>query len=359
MKKIACVLAALSLGACASDATFTRHMTAEQIMQMGATPVAVTDNNFGLSPTWPSSNNSMSGAAGQMSQGLSGLGAGLLVGGVIAMMEADTHRRAVQNADELETIFTAETLNRAMEQTFRDLSGRPMDGSITVSDVSRVQKVTHPEGLNDTIEIITIYNMSDYSNGIRIMSEVTYRDAAGVQVYKNLFTYYSAELQAPELTPEVRASLVAAITRRASRATGAIPTSGTTAGVDYIRDIRDARDDFLTRAEKSILVSEQWLQNDGAMLRAEIANAHSLIARYAMLDINRAVDPTGAQPPVGGIETLPDGRIVEQVGDGFMAGTYVFRPAGATLKASFSGPIALSRNQTSRNYWLLESLKSR
>ncbi|RZJ39901.1 MAG: hypothetical protein EON87_19125 [Brevundimonas sp.] len=357
MKKIACVLAALSLGACASDATFAHRLTAEQITHMGATPVSVTDNNFGLTPTWPSSGSAGTAVGNQMTQGLTGLGAGLIVGGVIAMMEADVHRRAVQNADEIETIFTAETLNRAMEQTFRDLPGAPGGGTVTVSEVSRAQKVTHPDALNDTIEIVTIYQMSDYSNGLRITSAVTYRDPTGVQIYNNLFTYYSPELQAPELTQDVRASLVAAITRRASRATGSIPTSGTTPGVDYIRDIQDARDDFLTRAEKGVLVSEQWLQNDGALLRAEIANAHSLIARYALLDLNRAVDPTET-PGVAVIETLPNGRIVERVQDGFMVGTYVFRPAGAPSRASFSPSIALSRNQTSRNYWLLESLKN-
>lgn len=345
---IGCALAALSLAACAAgDATYAHRLTPEQITRIGATPVSVTDSNLGITVTWPQRDSTSGAMIPNTAAG--GLGA-LLAMGIDAWANAEPQRRANQTADEFETVFTAEALNSALEQSFRGLAAAPVEGAVTVSGVSRSFKLTHPGAVNDAIEIVTIYQASDYSNVLKITALVSYRDAAGFQLYNNIFTYYSAEVVAPPLTRTTQLTLIDAIERSARRATGEVPTSGTTAGVDYIRDSGDARDDFLTRAEKGILVTDLWTRDNGALLRAEIANAHALITRYVLLDINRPADPT-AVPGDAIIETMADGRTVQRIQAGFMAGTYEFRPAGPASRATFSNGLGLSRNMYNMNRW--------
>jgi hypothetical protein len=353
MKKIVCsALAALSLTACASsNATYAHRLTAEQIAQMGPTPVSVTDNTLGITTTWPQSN--AAGSSFIPTNAAGGLGL-LLVMGAEAWANADPQRRANQTAEEFDAILPTEALNSALEQSFRSQITDPNDGFVTISGVSRSLKYVAPGAINDTIEVVLFYQASDYSNVLRITGLATYRDATGAQIYNNMFTYYSAEILPPALSPETTSTLLAAINQRALRPTGVLPTSGTTAGVDYIRDTREARDDFLTRAEKGILVTELWTRNDGALLRAEIANAQALITRYVLLDINRPFDPA-AVPGEEIIETLPDGRTVHRIQTGFMIGTYEFRPAGSPSRAAFSNGMGISRDQYNFNRWYQEN----
>lgn len=353
MRVVACAFAALTLAACASQAPYAQHMTAEQIALAGPTSVSVTDNNLGMVSTWPKRDSSAA-AGGLIAYGTpQGIAGGLLSIGIDALANSEPQRRAIETADEFETIFTAEALNASLEEGFRQMIAAESAGRISVADVSRSLKVSRPEPINNAIEVLATYEVAEYSNALRITAYVTYRDETGAPRYANRFVYYSRELEAPELDQEVRVALVNAIHKRFRDADGQLPRYGTIAQVDFTRDIREARDDFMTRAERAILVTDQWTRDDGALLRAEIANAQALLARYVLLDINSTptADVTTEDQLV---ETLPDGRTVYRLAGGFWAGSYEFRPAGGQPRAHYPNGLGVSTMQQAKYRWLLD-----
>lgn len=356
---VVCVLAALSLAACASGPVepYAHNLTAERIALMGPTRVSIADNLVGVTPTWPVQNASGGGAyIPTTPAGGAGM---LLVAGFDAMMNSEPQRRANQTADEFDAVMNAEAINASLEAQFRRLMETPPADGIVVSDVVRVMKIDTPDQVNGALEIMVSYQISDNANGLRVTATATYRSPEGIQLYNNMFTYYAAELPAPTLTPQGTVSLINAIEKRARDANGQLPRTNTAAYVDYTRDLREARDDFLTRAEKAILVTEVWNANDGALLKRELQNAQALIARYVVLDLNTPAAAPDALPTSLVVETLPDGRTVRRTPDGYWKGVYEFHPAGPRGTAVFSTGTGVSRNQQNLNRWRTEQAAAR
>jgi hypothetical protein len=355
-----CVLAALSLAACATvePVPNARPLTADHIEALGPTSVVVAENNTGVMKSWFRQDSSAAAA----SQGLIGVLVGAAIDGI---MNYAPSRRARSAADELAEIMPAEALTESLVQHFsrQIASGAPGEG-VVVSDVRTAQKVIEPGAIDDAIEVSTSYLLSEDATTLQVSTIVTYQNADIPYVtpytfekappnteltgplYRNSFTYSSRQLPVPVLTPELRERLIASIRENARDETGALPAEGTDQFKSMNRELEEARDDKLTKAEIAIFLAREWTRDNGALLRAEIENAHAFVAKYALLDMNRTAIPslTGVDELV---ETLPDGRTVRRGGPGITAGSYVSLPGDVSDFVTYGNASAIAEvNET-------------
>lgn len=361
MRKIAiCALAALSLAACASAPPVpgARPLNAAHIEAIGPTSVVVAENTTGVMKSWVRQDSS----AATASQGLIGALVGAAIDGI---MNYGPSRRARAAADELAEVMPAEALTDSLVAQFsrQIASGAPGEG-VVVSDVRRVQKLTAPTTVDDALEVSANYLLSEDATTLRVSVTLTYENAALPYVtpytfegappkteltgplYRNSFTYSSRQLPAPVLTPELRERLIASIRDNARDESGALPAEGSDAFKSMTKELEEAGDDKLTKAEIAIFLAREWTRNNGALLRAEIENAHAFVARYAVLDMNRTAIPslTGVDELV---ETLPDGRTVRRAGPGTAAGSYVSLPGEVTDFVTYGNAAAIAEvNET-------------
>jgi hypothetical protein len=372
MRKIAiCALAALSLAACASvePVPNARPLNAGHIEAIGPTSVVVAENNTGVMKSWFRQDSSAAAA----SQGLLGVLVGAAIDGI---MNYAPSRRARGVADELAEVMPADVLNESLVRHFSDeiAEGAPGEG-VVVSDVRTVQKVTSPGVTDDALEVATSYLLSEDATTLQVSVTLAYQNAdipyvtpytfekappeseLSGPLYRNTFTYSSRQLPVPVLTPELRERLIASIQDNARDESGALPAEGTDAFKSMTRELEEARDDRLTKAEIAIFLAREWTKNDGALLRAEIENAHAFIAKYAVLDMNRTAVPslTGVDELV---ETLPDGRTVRRVGPGIMAGSYVSLPGEVTDFVTYGNAAAIAEVNETRARTLQEQARA-
>jgi len=355
-----CALAALSLAACATvePVPNARPLNAAHIEALGPTPVVVAENNAGVMKSWLRQDSSTAAA----SQGLLGVLVGAAIDGIMNYAPA---RRARAAADELAEVMPADALADSLVQHFsrQIAAGTPGEG-VTASEVRTVQKVVEPGTIDDAIEVTTSYLLSEDATTLQVSTTVTYHNAAIPYVtpytfeneppkteltgplYRNSFTYSSRQLPAPVLTPELRERLIASIRENARDETGALPAEGTDEYKSMNRELEEARDDKLTKAEIAIFLAREWTRDDGALLRSEIENAHAFITRYAVLDMNRTAIPslTGVDELV---ESLPDGRTVRRGGPGLTAGSYVSLPGEVSDFVTYGNASAIAEvNET-------------
>lgn len=360
MRLIACAAAALTLAACASvpPVPNARPLNAQHIEAMGPTPVTVSANNTGVGKAWLAQDSSAAGA----SQGI--LGA-VISSAFDAMMNAGPSRRATQAADEVAEIMPADTLNASLVEHFQREAGAPPASGVSISEVKLTQRRTAPLIINDNIDVSTSYLLSEDATTLRVVVDVSYTNPSIPYVtpytfeeappktelsgplYRNSFTYYSRQLPVPVLTPELRERLIASIQDSARDAAGVLPFEGSEAYKGMTRELEEARDDKLTKAEISIFLTREWSRDNGALLRAEIENAHAFIARYTVLDMNRTAIPSLlGQDEI--VETLEDGRTIRRIGSGVIAGSYISSPSEVLSFSTYGNSVAVARTQRAR-----------
>ncbi len=362
-------LVALSLAACATvePSPHARPLNAQHIETLGATSVVVTENNTGVMKSWFRQDSSAAAA----SQGLLGVLIGAAIDGI---MNYTPSRRARAAANELAEVMPAEALNESLVQHFtRQIAAGDQSG-VVVSDVRTVQKLTEPGVVDDALEVTTSYLLSEDATTLQISVTLTYQNAAVPYatpytfekvpeteltgpLYRNTFTYSSNQLPIPTLTPELRERLIASIRENALDEQGNPPAEGTDAFKAMNKELEEAANDTLTKAEISIFLAREWTRNNGALLRAEIDGAHAFIARYAVLDMNRTAIPslTGVDELV---ETLPDGRTVRRVGPGYMAGSYVSLPGNVTDFVTYGNAAAIAEVNETRTRNIQEQARA-
>ena len=361
MKIVACALAALSLAACASvpPVPNARPLNSQHIEALGATSVVVTENNGGVMKSWLRQDSSAAAA----SQGLLGVLVGAAMDGI---MNYAPSRRARSAANELAEVMPADVLNESLVRHFSNqiASGAPGSG-VMVSDVRTVQKLTSPGVVDDALEVATSYLLSEDATTLQVSVALTYQNAGIPYVtpytfegappkteltgplYRNTFTYSSQQLPIPVLTPELRERLIASIRQNAQDENGAPPAEGSDAFKSMTKELEEANDDRLTKAEIAIFLAREWTKNNGALLRAEIDNAHAFIAKYAVVDMNRTAIPslTGVDELV---ETLADGRTVRRGGPGLTAGSYVSLPGNVSDFVTYGNAAAIAEVNEAR-----------
>ena len=360
MRIVACALAALSLAACATTPVpQARPLNAEQIAAIGPTSVAVTANNNGVAKSWMRQDSSAAGA----SQGVLGV---LVSAAIDGIMNYAPGQRAARQADELAEAMPVNALTTSLADHFRrQIPANPTPASVVVSDVVTVQKIEVPTPVDDALEVTASYRMSEDSTTLQVDVALRYQnpDIAYVTpyvfegsppkeetmgpVYRNTFTYFSQQLPVPVLTPELKERLVASVEESSRDENGALPAADTDAFRAMTKALEEARDDDLSKGEISVFLTREWARNNGALLHAEIENAHALAARYALQDMNRT-----AVPSLDGldevVETLPDGRIIRRIGSGYMAGSYVSAPSNVTSFTSYGNTISIGRANQAR-----------
>lgn len=360
MRIVACALAALSLAACASvpPVPNARPLNAGHIEAMGPTPVTVSENNIGVGKAWLAQDSSAAGA----SQGMLGV---LFAVAFDAMMNAGPSRRAGQAADEVAEVMPVDALNASLVEHFRRQAAAEPASGVSISEVKLVQRRTAPITINDNVEVASSYLLSEDATTLKVTVDLSYTNPALPYVtpytfeeappkselsgplYRNTFTWYSRQLPVPVLTPELRERLIASIQDSARDASGALPAEGTDAFKGMTRELEEARDDRLTKAEISIFLTREWSRDNGALLRAEIEAAHAFIARYAVLDMNRTAIPslTGQDEIV---ETVADGRTVRRLGSGVMAGSYASSPSEVMSFSTYGNSVAVAQAHRAR-----------
>lgn len=360
MRIVACALAALSLAACATTPVPNmRPLNAEQIAAMGPTPVVIAENNNGVAKSWLRQDSSAAGA----SQGFIGV---LVAAAMDGIMNYAPGRRAGRQADELAEAMPVAVLNESLADHFRrQIPAAPTPGAVVVAEVDTVQKIQAPAIVDDALEVTANYRMSEDSTTLQVEVGLLYqnpdipyvtpyvfedsppKEETTGPTYRNTFTYFSQQLPVPVLTPELKERLIASVEENARDENGALPVEGTDAFKAMTRALEEARDNELSKGEISIFLTREWTRDNGALLRAEIDNAHALAARYAVLDMNRTAVPslTGVDEVV---ETLPDGRIVRRIGSGPLAGSYVSGPSNVTSFTSYGNTISIGRANQER-----------
>lgn len=366
MRVVVCALAALSLAACATAPVPTaRPLNDSQIAALGPTTFTVVEDNNGVGKTWFAQDSSAAGA-----------GYGLIGAIVTATMDAIVNsfpaRRATKTANEIAEVMPVETLNASLTGHLRrQIDPAASTNAVAISDVTTVQRVETPTPANDTLEIASAYTLSEDASTLRIVTTLTYTNPDVPYVtpytfeksppsteltgptYRNTFTYFSRQLPTPELTPELRERLIASVQDSARDENGALPVEGTDAFKAMTREMEQATDDNLTKGEISIFLAREWIRNNGALLRAEVDNAHALIARYALIDINRTAIPSlEGQDEL--VETLADGRTVRRLGAGVEAGSYISSPPDVTSFTTFGNTMSVAKVHAER----LEQIRS-
>ncbi|RZJ45236.1 MAG: hypothetical protein EON86_01835 [Brevundimonas sp.] len=359
MRIIACALAALSLAACATQPPVpnARPLNASHIATMGPTAVTVSENNTGIGKAWLAQDSSAAGA----SQGMLGV---LISAAFDAMMNAGPSRRAGQAADEIAEVMPVDTLNTSLVENLTRQTAMPGEG-VSLSEVRLTQRRTAPLIINDNVEVSTNYLLSEDATTLQVVFNLSYtnpelpyvtpytfekappKSELSGPLYRNTFTYYSRQLPVPFLTPELRERLIASIQDSARDENGALPAEGTDAFKGMNRELEQARDDNLTKAEIAIFLTREWSKDNGALLRAEVEQAHAFVARYAVIDLNRTAIPNlnGVDEVV---ETMADGRTIRRLGSGLMTGAYVSSPSEVGSFSTYGNAVAIAQVHRAR-----------
>ncbi|MDP2258391.1 MAG: hypothetical protein Q8J89_01565 [Caulobacter sp.] len=355
MRKVLAPLLCLSMAACATvePVPAARPLSQASIETMGPTRLSVTGNEAGVAKSWFYTQVNGGGA------GMIGAIAGAIAAAIINAAPA---ARAQKQANEVSEVQTVEALNESLVARMKDEAGKaPAAAGITFPEIVLTYKSVTPGMLDDTVEVVSTYTLSEDSSVLKIVAVATYQNAAipyktpytftksvpksetKGPLYRNTFTYYSTPLPIPTLTPELRERLIANIRESAKDEAGAPPVEGTTEYKAMQREIELANDDKLTPNEVSLFLTREWLRDDGAMIKAEVDRAQAFVARYVILDINRTAIPsiTGEDEL---LETSDDQRTVRRIGKGYEAGSYVCSAANVTNFATYGNTIAVAKS---------------
>ncbi len=358
MRKVLAPLLCLSMAACATvePVPAARPLSQASIATMGPTKLSVTGNETGVAKAW--FYTEVNGGGG----GLVGVIAGAIAAAII---NAAPSARAHKQANEVAEVQTVETLNTGLVAELKEEAAAGLSGpGVTFPYVVLTYKSATPGALDDTVEVVTSYTLSEDSSVLRIVAVATYSNAAipyktpytftkavpksetKGPLYRNTFTYYSIPLPIPTLTPELRERLIANIRESAMDASGAPPLEGTAEYRTMQREIELANDDKLTPNETSLFLTREWLSDNGAMIKAEVQRAQDFVARYLIQDINRTAIPsvTGEDEL---LETATDQRTVRRLGKGTEAGSYVSSAANVTSFATYGNTIAIAKSTVS------------
>ena len=356
LRTVAVSLLCLTLAACATvePVPAARPLSQASIAAMGPTPVSVTGNGVGVGTAWDYTE-------------MNGAGAGLAgaIGAAIAsaIVNAAPSARAHRQASELARVMTPPKLDASMVAKVTEQVRPPQPDTVTISDVTITQKPQTGSKLDDIVEVISSYTLSEDSSVLRVISTASYMNAAlpyktpyafksqppssenTGPLYRNTFSYYSTPLPVPTLTPELKARLVASVREAARDENGSMPAEGSREFKALQRDIALAEDDKLSAGEISVFLTREWLKDNGALLKQETDRAHGFVAKYLVLDLNRTAVPSLAGTDEL-VETTADDRTVRRIGAGVESGAYVSSAGNVTAPATFGTAIAVGKATT-------------
>jgi hypothetical protein len=356
MKLFSALLLASLLVGCATvePVPSKRPLTADSITAIGTVKVSAAENNRGVEKSWFMTDSSAAGAQ-------YGLLGGLVTAVMDAIMNAGPSKRAQKAANEIAALVPPEALSTSLVSALQEkvpAAGAANTG-ISIGEVKTTQKALEPKAINDVVEVATTYTLSEDASAFRFIAYVTYqsskltyttpyqfkgavpKDQLTGPVYRNTFTYQSAQLPIPTLTPDLKERLIASIQESYKTDAGA-PAPDSQDGKALAKELEAARDDKLTKDEIAIFLTRNWLSDGGALLKREIENAHAFAAKFIVHDLNYIGVPsiTGTDELV---ETTAGGRTVRRVGAGIEAGSYASSPGSLTSFTTYGNASAISK----------------
>jgi hypothetical protein len=359
MKLVPVAIAALLTGCVAvQDYPNARPMTVEAIQAVAQTEVAVAESNNGIEKSWFMTDSSAAGAQ-------YGLIGGIVSAVMDAIMNAGPSRRAGKAANEIAELVPADALTASLVWHLQSRVPEGQVSGVALNKVSSIQKITSPDPADGLLEISTHYTLSEDASAFRIVAQVALqrkdlpyhspykfektppKSEQSGPVYRNTFTYHSAQLPIPTLTPDLKERLVRSIQAGYRDANGAAPVAGSQDDKAMAKELEAANDDKLSKDEVAIFLTREWLKDGGAMLKQEVETAHAFIAKYLVQDLNSTEVPsfTGQDEL---LETASDHRTVRRVGAGLDAGSYVCAPGDLTSFTTYGNAIAIAKVNSER-----------
>ncbi len=332
----------------------TRPMTTQTIQAIGKADVLVAQNNNGVEKSWFYTDAS----AGTAAYGIIGAFAGAIANAII---NAGPARRANHAANEIAELVPADSLTTSLVWHLQSQvpAADATPTGVSLGSVSSVQKITSPGKADKKLEITTWYTLAEDSSAFRVIARASLESASlpyktpytfeksvpkselKGPVYRNTFTYHSAQLPVPTLSADIKERLVANIEGSYKDASGALPAADSDEGKKMAKELEQARDEKLTKDENAIFLTREWVKDNGAMLKREVENAHAFIAKYLVQDLNST-----AVPAFEGQDQLVDtsnGRTVRRLGAGLDAGSYVSAPGDATSFTTYGNVTAIAK----------------
>jgi hypothetical protein len=355
-KTAVAVMSAIALVGCATAPTTPamHPLTQNYIETLGPTPVVVSENNSGVEKSWFYTTTASAGAA-------YGLIGALVSATMDAIINAGPSHRAKKAANEVAELISVDSINTSLSEHIRQhiQTNAIAPTAVSYSSVATTQRLVVQTPQNDAVELSVSYTLSEDASTLRVLAVAAYqntqtpyaapynfggrapRSEQQGPAYRNTFTYYSSQLPVPTLTPELKERLVQSIQDSSRDASGALPAEGAQEFRAMNAELEKARDDTLSKDEIAIFLAREWLQDGGARLRQEIEQAHEFIARYVLLDMNRAVVPTmTGQDEL--LETMPDARTIRRIGVGRESGSYVSSAGNVTSFSTYGNAIAIA-----------------
>jgi hypothetical protein len=350
-----------------------RPLTQAHMQTMGPTRVVVAQNNNGVEKSWFYTSTAAAGAG-------YGLIGALVSATMDAIINAGPSRRAQKAANEMAELMSVDALNASLAEHLRRQApaadATATTTGVSYSGVESAQRFMARDAIDDAVEVSVQYTLSEDSSTLRVIATAAYQsqqtpyaapyDFGGSvpksersgPAYRNTFTYYSTQLPVPTLTPELRERLIASIQDSARDAGGALPAEGTSEFNSMNKELENARDDNLTKDEIAIFLTREWLRDDGAKLRQEIEQAHEFVARYVLMDMNRAAVPNFAGEDEL-LETTPDQRSVRRIGGGREAGSYVSSSGTVTSFSTYGNTVGIAQANRERIESVRDAARSR
>jgi hypothetical protein len=332
-----------------------RPLNTASIQAIGKVKVMAAENNRGVEKSWFLTDSSAAGAQ-------YGLLGALVTGVMDAIINAGPSKRAQQAASEIAELVPADALNVSLISALQGQvpAADAVTTGISISEVGMTQKVVAPKAVDDVVEVATSYTLSEDASAFRMIAHVTYQSSKLTYaspytfkgavpkgeltgpLYTNSFTYQSAQLPIPALTPDLKTRLIASIQDSYKTESGAPPAPDSQDGKALAKELEAANDDKLTKDEIAIFLTRNWLSDGGALLKREIENAHAFVAKYLVQDLNSTVVPsvTGKDEL---LETASNGRTVRRVGAGPEAGAYASAPGNLISFTTYGNASAISK----------------
>lgn len=345
--------ATMLAAACASTPVVSkRPLSQDNISRIGETNFVVVEATSGITTTWFQQDSSIAGVP----QGLIGT---LVVTTIDAIANSGPAARAQRAADDIGEYVTPEMLSASLIHNIEAKISASSNG-VRVATVVERSSYIETEPRDDTVDIVHSYRFSEDGSTFQATFDVTYANAVipyqtvysfegdapkserSGPLYRNSFVYHSISLPLPTLTNRTRAKLIDVVRARYVDEGGALPMAGDDNYEAYLKDLQNAEDDTLSEPEASVLMTQAWLANDAARLKAEIERAHQFIADALIADLNSTEIPS-----LTGIDKLmardDDGRFVLRLGATTTAGRLVSFPRTGDSFATYGNAVAIAR----------------
>ena len=279
-----------------------RPLNAESIKAIGKVKVAAAENNRGVEKSWFMTDSSAAGAQ-------YGLLGALVTSVMDAIMNAGPSKRAQKAANEIAALVPADALNVSLMYHLQSQvpAADAVTTGIAINEVAMTQKVLAPKPVNDVVEVATSYTLSEDASAFRFVAHVTYqssklayatpyqfkgavpKDQLTGPLYSNTFTYQSAQLPIPTLTPDLKTRLIASIQDSYKTDTGAPPAPDSQDGKALAKELEAARDDEAHQGRDRHLPDAQLVERwrspaqarnrERARLRREVHRSRSQLHR--------------------------------------------------------------------------------